>query len=149
MKRLLIISCTLLLICSPAMAFDLKQMLKNKAKAVAEDMIDDMIPTIENFKVEKAEPIPESDIDMDWVETNENIVVYYTESCGYCTRLRKYLASNNIPCIEKDVNSDPKYRSEFEALNGRGVPLSLVKTKRVVGFDEGNWDELLKDNGFK
>lgn len=149
MKKLTILACALLLISSSAMAFDLKKILKDKVQDAAEDIVNELIPSIEDFKVDKAEPLPEANVDMDWVETNQNIVMYSTESCGYCVRLRKYLVRNNIPFIEKDVNSDQQYRSEFEALNGRGVPLSLVKNNRVAGFDENNWNKLLEQNGFK
>lgn len=138
----------LLLISTSTMAFDLKKLVTDAVKDATEDMVedivDDLIPSLEDFKVEKAKSTP----DTNWVETNQAIVAYTTKGCGYCVRLRKFLDANDIPYIEKDVNAKTEWRTEFQALGGKGVPLSFVKNNRVSGFSESNWKQLLSDNGF-
>jgi len=154
MKLLTLIA--LIFFSSSVMAFDFKKLISDTVKDTAEDIIEDnvddaadmvkdLVPSISDFKVEKSEPVPE----LPWVETNQNIIVYSTTRCGYCVKLKKYLVSNNIPFVDKDVDSDDDYHAEWKALGGKGVPHSLVKNDIARGFSEPNWDKLLARHGFK
>ena len=71
------------------------------------------------------------------------VILYSTQSCPACKMARSYLAEKKVPYEERDVNSSPQAREEFQKLGGRGVPLILVGTQKMEGFDSQELDRLL------
>jgi glutaredoxin len=64
------------------------------------------------------------------------VSVYTTRTCSVCNSARAFLAANQIPFVEKDVEGNPGYRGELAALNpNRTVPTFVVDGQIVVGFD--------------
>ncbi len=61
------------------------------------------------------------------------IVMYATDWCGYCARLRKELTDNQIVFTEIDVEKDKDRRLITDTLQIRGVPTTWVGYKRVRG----------------
>ncbi|HZH58256.1 MAG TPA: glutaredoxin family protein [Metabacillus sp.] len=70
---------------------------------------------------------------------DQEILVYSSDSCGFCVKLRSWLDAHNIPYTNKDVNI-PEIQEEFNKLNIRGIPVMLVtdkntnETTRIIGF---------------
>ncbi len=73
--------------------------------------------------------------------------IYTTPSCGYCKRAMKHLRQNNVAFTEKDISADPRYKNEFRAIGGRGVPVTLSGNKRVNGYSQESFDAFLKSAG--
>jgi hypothetical protein len=44
---------------------------------------------------------------------------------------------------ERDVEKSPDARAEFERLGGRGVPLIMVGTEKMDGFNEQRLNQIL------
>ena len=63
------------------------------------------------------------------------IVMYSAEWCGVCKRAKRYFAAHGVSYDEIDIDASDANRQGFEALGGRGVPLILVGTGRMDGFD--------------
>lgn len=63
-----------------------------------------------------------------------DVVLYATSWCGYCEKTRKLLRERGVPFVEHDIERSPEGRRQYEALNGRGVPLLVVKGKVVRGY---------------
>lgn len=71
----------------------------------------------------KAEPIKEGDV-----------VLYATSWCGYCKLTRQYLAQNNIPYTEYDIETSGEGRHRYNQLNKTGVPVLDIKGTIVAGY---------------
>ncbi|MGN6371818.1 MAG: glutaredoxin family protein [Solirubrobacteraceae bacterium] len=79
------------------------------------------------------------------------IIVYTTDFCGYCTRVKSLLQARNLDFSEINLSRDPQGRIELVNKTGlMTVPQVLVDGKLVGGFAEtiaavesGRLDELL------
>jgi glutaredoxin len=63
-----------------------------------------------------------------------DVVLYSTAWCGYCEKTRKLLRERSVPFVEHDIERSPEGRRQYDALNGRGVPLLVVKGTVVRGY---------------
>jgi glutaredoxin len=75
---------------------------------------------------------------------HENVILYATDWCGYCKKMRTFLADNNINYIEYDVEKSEEGRKQHEALNARGVPVLDIKGTIIYGYDIKNTKHVLK-----
>lgn len=78
------------------------------------------------------------------VQVNVPVVMYSTQWCPYCHRARAYFEHHKIVFVEYDIEASAQNRAQFQALNGRGVPLILVGDKRMQGFSARSFEDLLK-----
>ena len=62
------------------------------------------------------------------------VVLYSTAWCGYCEKTREVFDQRNIKYIELDIEKSSEGKSEFDRLNGRGIPLVVVKGRVVEGY---------------
>lgn len=74
----------------------------------------------------------------------KNVVIYTSNTCGYCHLAKDYLNENNIEYTEKNVSSDPQARKELMNQGFMGVPVIFVDEEVVQGFDKDRLEELLK-----
>lgn len=68
--------------------------------------------------------------------TQPQIILYGTESCGYCRAARQFFARNGIEYQDLDVERSFDAKSEFRRLGGRGVPLFVIDGEVVNGWRE-------------
>lgn len=71
------------------------------------------------------------------------VVIFSTSHCGWCTRAKQYFASKGVSYEERDIERSPDAEAEFKRLGGRGVPLILVGSEKIEGFDQRRLDQLL------
>ena len=69
--------------------------------------------------------------------SSQQVVMYATSWCGYCRKAREYLKRNRIPYVEYDIEKSSEGKRRFAELGGRGVPLILVGTQQIRGWDPG------------
>lgn len=69
------------------------------------------------------------------------IVLYATPNCGYCKLARAHMQRRGIAYLEKDVSSNAQAESEWRALGGRGVPLTVMGSHRLTGFSAASFDK--------
>lgn len=74
------------------------------------------------------------------------VTMYSTSWCVHCKRAKNYFNANGIRFNEVDVESTDAAKREFAELGGGGVPLILVGSKAMRGFDEARLAALLKDS---
>lgn len=73
-----------------------------------------------------------------------DVVVYTTPTCGYCHQVKQYLSQRGVTFTERDVAADPQAAAEMVRLSGqRGVPVIVMDSQVVVGFDRPRLDQLL------
>lgn len=69
------------------------------------------------------------------------IVLYATPTCGYCKLARAHMQRRGIAYLEKDVSSNAQAESEWRALGGRGVPLTIMGSHKLTGFSAASFDK--------
>jgi len=65
---------------------------------------------------------------------DDKVVLYATDWCGYCAKTRELLAENEIPYTEYDIEKSAQGKSEYDQLNGQGIPLLLIDGDVVRGY---------------
>jgi mycoredoxin len=78
---------------------------------------------------------------------DDGIVLLSAEWCGYCERLRNDLDGAGVPFREIDVETTAEGRDAFDALNGRGVPVTVIGQDVVHGYNVSRLQELLQARG--
>jgi glutaredoxin 3 len=81
----------------------------------------------------------------------KDIVIYSTEPCSFCTRVKGLLASRGVPFSEVNLSKDPDGRAELVHRTGMMTfPQVLVDGELLGGFkevqaaaDEGRLQQLL------
>jgi glutaredoxin-like YruB-family protein len=72
------------------------------------------------------------------------VIVYTTDVCPWCTRVKAYLRQNAIPFREINVQRDQSAaRRMVERSGQQGVPQLDIDGRVVVGFDKTRIDSLL------
>ncbi len=81
-------------------------------------------------------------------KAKDKVRIYTAVWCGYCKRAKAHLAAKGVPYDELDVETSERGRSEFAQLSGRGVPVILVGSQRMDGFDANGLDAMLAGAGW-
>ncbi|NLL81959.1 MAG: NrdH-redoxin [Tissierellia bacterium] len=75
---------------------------------------------------------------------DNNVIVYSTNTCPWCVKVKDYLTSNNISFTEYNVQQDTERAIEMIEKSGqRGVPVVDINDNIVIGFDKATIDDLL------
>jgi glutaredoxin 3 len=69
--------------------------------------------------------------------------IYTTESCSYCHAAKDFLKANNISFTEYDITKDSQARRELMKKGYRSVPLIIVDSVEISGFDRGELSQIL------
>ncbi len=74
----------------------------------------------------------------------EKAKVYTTTHCPYCKKVKDYLKKIGMPFTEYNLDRNPKYVQEVIRLTHQtGVPVVVLKGRKIVGFDKKKIDETL------
>lgn len=73
----------------------------------------------------------------------DKVVLYATEWCGYCAKTRAFLKQNNIDYMEYNIEKSAEGKAQYQSLNGRGVPLIIIKGKLIRGYNPSLMQSLL------
>lgn len=65
----------------------------------------------------------------------DGVVLYATDWCGYCAKMREFLAQKNIQYIEHNIEKSAEGRQEYDQLNANGIPIVVVKGRVVSGYN--------------
>ena len=65
----------------------------------------------------------------------EDIQVFTTPTCPYCTKVKQWLDDNGYDYEEHDVSEDKdKAREMIEKTGQRGVPQVFIDDEAIIGF---------------
>jgi len=64
------------------------------------------------------------------------IIMYSTQSCGYCIITKDFFNKHNLPFTEYDIEKSKKHMNTFYILGGRGTPLVIINKEIIHGFNE-------------
>lgn len=73
-----------------------------------------------------------------------DIIVYTSNSCGYCNMVKQYLKSRGIAFVEKNVSTDEEARNELIGKGYMSVPVVCAGDVTIVGFNREKLDKLLE-----
>lgn len=74
----------------------------------------------------------------------KSVSIYSTETCGYCKMAKEFFIKNNVEFQEFDVGNDLAKRQEMIEKSGQmGVPVIVVDSELIVGFNKSKLQELL------
>lgn len=68
--------------------------------------------------------------------SSPEIIVYTTQTCGYCVKARNYFKARNLAWDERDIERSEAARKEWAALGGKGTPVIVIEGKALMGFSE-------------
>ncbi len=83
-----------------------------------------------------------------------SVVIYTLSTCPHCREAKQYLTANNIPFINREVDSDDAHMAElmkiYDSMGvpdpSRGVPLFVIGGKtNIKGFDKEKLEKALKE----
>jgi glutaredoxin-like YruB-family protein len=73
------------------------------------------------------------------------VKVFSTPTCPYCKMAKDYLSGKGVTFEEVDVSADAAGRDEMVKKSGQmGVPVIIVDSEVVIGFDKERLEGLLK-----
>lgn len=77
-------------------------------------------------------------------------VTLYVTSCGApCDQARQLLGERGVPHTTKDPQTGAEVQGELQKLTGRlNVPVLVVGSDKVDGFEAGQWNALLDKAGY-
>lgn len=75
------------------------------------------------------------------------VIVYSTDGCSDCSRVKQMLASEGIPYEVRDVMASAAYQEEVEKLGFMGIPVTVAGGRAVKGYQPGELRQLLKEAG--
>lgn len=67
--------------------------------------------------------------------SQSDVILYSTSWCPYCAKARRFFHQANIPFTEYDIEKSPERYSEYEAYELPGVPLIIIGTTVIQGYD--------------
>lgn len=74
-----------------------------------------------------------------------SIVVYSTNSCPYCLKVKGYLKEQRVAFTEYNVGENREKAEEMVKKSGQmGVPVLDINGKIIVGFNKTEIDKALK-----
>jgi glutaredoxin 3 len=78
---------------------------------------------------------------------NQQVTVFSTPTCAYCTAAKRYLDALGISFTDIDVSRDRAAALDMIRRSGQmGVPVIDIEGKIVVGFDRDLIDQYLNMN---
>lgn len=79
----------------------------------------------------------------------EVINLYTATWCGYCNRLKETLDASGVPYMDHDVENSDEGKSFFESKKFIGIPVTVVGSEIVEGYDAERLESVLDQAGYK
>lgn len=74
---------------------------------------------------------------------SKEVVVYTSNTCGYCKMVKEYLQENEVEYSEKNISDDQEARKKLISEGFMSVPIIYIGDEVVKGFDKKKLSELL------
>jgi len=71
------------------------------------------------------------------------VIMFATSWCPYCAQARQFFLDNGISVHEYDIEKDSYAYEQYKKAGGKGVPLIIVGSTIVYGFNEPQLRRLL------
>jgi glutaredoxin len=88
-------------------------------------------------------PVVEGDYSRYFEQTNATVILFGTSTCPYCTKAREFLAERHVDYRDLVIDKSDQSRQLFESLGEQAVPVLLVGTTLIRGFNGAEYDKAL------
>ena len=79
------------------------------------------------------------------VKKSNKVMVYSTSWCPWCKKVKEFLKENKIKFTNRDVEKSKKYADEMiKKSRQKGIPVTIINGKVIVGFEEDKMRKELK-----
>jgi len=78
---------------------------------------------------------------------HDQVVIYTQPGCAPCSAAKEFLASQDIPFVERNIREDPSALTELRKLGAMATPTITIGDEVIVGFDVARMTELLGLDG--
>ncbi|GIP38037.1 hypothetical protein J31TS4_13170 [Paenibacillus sp. J31TS4] len=75
-------------------------------------------------------------------ETQE-VTVYSRNHCPYCDQVKKYLQTNNIEYVEKNVELNEAFAEELWNMGMQSVPVTVIGENKILGMNVTKFKQVL------
>ncbi len=72
------------------------------------------------------------------------VTLYTTRQCAHCRQAKAFLQKKKIRFVEFDIERNQRAFKEFQRLGARGVPVIMVGSTRIDGFNPNKLEQALK-----
>jgi len=73
-----------------------------------------------------------------------NVTIYSTPTCHFCHMAKEFFKEKNVAYTEYDVAGNLEKRKEMVEKSGQmGVPVILIGSELIIGFDKPKITQLL------
>ena len=77
------------------------------------------------------------------------INLYTATWCGYCNHLKESLDASGVPYSDHDVENSDEGRSYSNSHHFNGVPVTVVGSETVEGYDADRLESVFNHAGYK
>ena len=77
------------------------------------------------------------------------IHLYTATWCGYCKHLKESLDASGVPYMDHDVESSEEGKRYSDAHHLNGVPVTVVGSETVEGYDADRLESVFDHAGYK
>jgi glutaredoxin 3 len=84
------------------------------------------------------------DLDTENKIAEQDVEIYSTPTCHYCHLAKDWFVENGVKFVDFDVSVDIEKRRHIMEITGQmGVPVIIVGSDVVIGFNQTKLEELL------
>ncbi len=80
---------------------------------------------------------------METKKIQKRVVLFTSPSCKWCTTAKAYMKKSKVRFREIDITKDAKAAKDCERHGCRGVPVVMIGSQWICGFDQKKIDKLL------
>jgi len=80
---------------------------------------------------------------METKKIQKRVVLFTSPSCKWCTTAKGYMKKSKVRFREIDITKDAKAAKDCERHGCRGVPVVMIGSQWICGFDQKKIDKLL------
>ena len=73
----------------------------------------------------------------------KRVVLFVSPSCKWCTTAKQYLKKQGVKFKAIDITKDDKAAKDCERHGCRGVPVVMIGSRWICGFDQKTIDKML------
>lgn len=66
----------------------------------------------------------------------KKVVLFTAPNCSWCVKAKQFFAKNNLKFRQIDISKDERARKDCEKHGCHGVPVVLVGSRWICGFNE-------------
>jgi len=80
---------------------------------------------------------------METKKMQKRVVLFTSPSCKWCNTAKAYMKKSKVRFREIDITKDAKAAKDCERHGCRGVPVVMIGSQWICGFDQKKIDKLL------